>query len=121
MSRKIASALALVVLLSLTSGGVLAADETFTGEVIEKGCYLDRGAHGPEHAACAKRCFGRGADAGLLTADGELLVLRPGEDVSVLERLKKLAGKQVKVTGELQDEEDGFKIVVVKAAEPVTE
>jgi len=120
MRNKIFAVALAVGLLVVSAGGVLAlGDESWTGEVIEQGCFLDRGAHGPEHAACAKRCFSRGAEVGLLMADGTLLTLRADpENDAPFEALKELAGGNAKVAGTLT-EEDGHKVVIVKASETV--
>jgi len=94
------------------AGQARAADE-FTGEVIDKACFDKNGAHGADHADCAKSCLERGGQMGLLTADGEVILLRPNADDSApFEALKALAGGQAKVMG-MVSEEDGFKVVTV--------
>lgn len=96
--------------------GAAQADESFTGEIIDKACF-DKGMHGADHADCAKSCFSRGATMGLLTADGEVIILRAVEDNQVpFDALKELAGMNAKVTG-LVTEEDGMKVVMVTASE----
>jgi len=40
--------------------------KTLTGEVVDLMCYLDHGARGKDHQACAKRCIASGGPVGLL-------------------------------------------------------
>jgi len=110
----VAAAAAITLLLST---GAALADETVTGEVVEKGCFLERGAHGADHAACAKRCLDRGSDMALLTADGDLFILHAStDDSAAFETLKDLVAKQATVSGPVV-EEDGFKVMTVTASE----
>lgn len=96
--------------------GAAQADDTFTGEIIDKACF-DKGMHGADHADCAKSCFSKGATMGLLTADGEVIILRAAEaDTMPFDSLKELAGMSAKVTG-MVTEEDGMKVVIVTASE----
>lgn len=121
MSKKLSilAVFATVAFVLIFGAGVVQAEETFTGEVIDKACFERQGAHGPDHADCAKRCFEDGGDVGLLTADGEVILLKAGEDEEVFDAVKALAGAQANVTGEVSEEE-GMKVVVVTATEPVT-
>ena len=113
------SVFALVAVLALSlAAGVTFADDSYTGEVVEKACFVSRGAHGPDHVACAESCFSRGGDVGLLMADGTLLILRAGDDAAPLEALKGMAGKQATISGTMADEKDGdYDVVTVTASE----
>ena len=55
MRKSLVAALAVTMLLVGTTGAYAA--DTVTGEIVEKACFVDRGAHGEDHVACAKRCF----------------------------------------------------------------
>ena len=117
--RKILVAALAVMILMVGATGAFAAD-TVTGEIVEKACFVDRGAHGEDHASCAARCFERGGDVGLLTADGDLYILKPADDTKAFEALKGLAGKQVSVTGEWGDMDGEYKTLVVSASSTAT-
>ena len=97
------------------------AADSWTGEVIDKACFEDQGAHGPEHADCAKRCFERGGDVGLLTADGEVILLRAhDEHADVFDSVKALAGAQAVIGGEMMEDDMGHTYVVVTSVEEAT-
>ena len=81
---------------------------------------MNRGAHGEDHAECAARCFERGGDVGLLTADGDLYILKPAEDAEAFESLKGMAGKTVSVTGEWGEQDGDYKTLIVSATEAQT-
>ena len=67
-------------------------------------CYIDHGAKGAKHAQCAQRCVESGQPMGLLAADGTVYLLAADhKDASAFNALKKLAGSQAEVTGELSD------------------
>lgn len=114
MRKFLVAALAVTTLLVGTT--VAFAADTVTGEIVEKACFVDRGAHGEDHAACAKRCFERGGDVGLLTADGDLYILKPAEDAEAFEALKGLAGQTVSVTGDWGENDGEYKTFIVTAS-----
>ncbi len=114
MRKFTVAALAVTLLLAGTAGALPA--DTVSGEIVEKACFVDRGAHGEDHAACAKRCFERGGDVGLLTADGDLYILKPAEDTAAFESLKGLAGKTVSVTGDWGEDDGEYKTLIVTAS-----
>lgn len=116
MSKRILTAAVAVFALFLSVGMVGAAD-SHTGEIVEKACFVDRGAHGEDHASCAKRCIERGGDMALLTADGDLYILRADADnAAPFEALKELVAKQATVSGDVV-EEDGFMVMTVATSE----
>jgi len=104
-----------VTLLLVGTTSAFAAD-TVKGEIVEKACFVDRGAHGEDHAACAKRCFERGGDVGLLTADGDLYILKPADDAAAFESLKGLAGQTVSVTGDWGEDDGEYKTLIVSGS-----
>jgi hypothetical protein len=91
-----------------------AADSgTWTGEVLDLACYIANGAHGAGHADCAGTCLKAGQPMGLLTDDGEVLLLAAShDDGAPYQKLKGLAGKKAEVTGTLA-EKAGMKMVTV--------
>lgn len=114
MRRFLSAALAVTLL--FVGSAAATAEETVRGEVVEKTCFVERGAHGEDHAACARRCFERGSDVGLLTVDGDLYILKPAADEAAFESLKGLAGKTVSVTGEWGEDDGQYRTLLVAAA-----
>ncbi len=49
--------------------------QTVTGEVIDVSCYLQLGKHGAKHKECGQKCARAGQPIGLLTAEGDVLLL----------------------------------------------
>lgn len=73
---------------------------TWTGEILDAGCYLEKGAMGPKHAECALKCASNGMPLMLLTKDGKAVLLTPNHDnPDPYEKLKGMAGSVVAVTG----------------------
>jgi hypothetical protein len=90
-----------------------AATSTWKGELVDVACYVPRGAKGAGHADCAKKCVQGGHPLGLLTSDGDLLLLvADHEDGKAFDAAKALAGSVVEVTGELATRGD-MKVVTV--------
>jgi hypothetical protein len=76
--------------------------KTVTGEVVDLGCYLGHAARGEKHVSCATKCLNQGMPMGLLTSNGTLyLVTLDHDNADPYNSLKDMAGKDVKVTGEL--------------------
>ena len=71
---------------------------TVTGEVLDMACYLDHGAHGDGHAACAGKCISSGLPVGLKSADG-MVYLLIGEHKPANAELAPYAAKTVTVKG----------------------
>ena len=86
---------------------------TWKGELVDVACYVPRGAKGAGHADCAKKCVKGGHPMGLLTGDGDLLLLvADHQDAKAFDAAKELAGSVVEVTGELATRGD-VKVVTV--------
>lgn len=99
--RKFIAVMAVVV--GVAAFGVCRAqaeDVTVTGEVLDMACYLDHGAHGEGHAACAQKCIASGLPVGIKTADGKTYLLI-GEHKPLNDVLAPLAAKTVTVKGKL--------------------
>lgn len=78
---------------------------TLTGEVLDMDCYMNEGAHGKDHQACAVMCLNNGAPVGLLTADGKAYFLTANEGkgkMKFYDSVRGWGGERVKVTGVLQ-------------------
>ena len=73
---------------------------TLTGEIVDTGCFLDHGARGEKHKACATKCLTGGMPASLLTDKGELyLLLLDQTKPEALSAAKDLAAEKVEATG----------------------
>ena len=99
-------------------GKAAAAAGTWKGEIIDVACYVPNGAKGAGHADCAKKCAKAGMPLGLLTGDGDLvLLLADHEDGKAYDQVKELAGTTVEVTGK-SAERDGMTVVTVASVKP---
>lgn len=110
-------ALLLVSCLALALGATLAfADHhegSWTGEIVDIACYVPKGAEGEGHAACAKSCVKSGQPMGLLTEDGNVVLLAADHaSGEAFDGLKELAGERAEVSGELA-EKGGIKVLTV--------
>jgi len=87
-----------------------AADEvsTKTGEVVDLACYIDHGASGEAHSACAQKCITSGLPVGLKTADGTYLIV--GSHKPMNKELAELAAQTITVKGKVV-ERDGIKMI----------
>ena len=93
-----------------------AKNGTWTGEILDSGCYLSRGAMGAGHAECALKCASQGMPMLLLTKDGKAILLTPNHDnPDAYESLKGMAGSVATVTGTLS-ERGGVKGIDVTGA-----
>ncbi len=107
-----------LILLLAISGPLTAlcvADEsggkvTVTGEVLDMACYLDHGAHGEKHAACAAQCIRSGLPVGIKSAADGTVYLLIGEHEPLNQKLADYAAKTITVTGKLV-ERDGIKLI----------
>ncbi|MDX6768795.1 MAG: hypothetical protein SF051_04635 [Elusimicrobiota bacterium] len=74
---------------------------TVTGEVLDLSCYLGHASKGKEHQKCAKACLlDKKVPAGLLTADGSVLLLVPDhKHEKAFKPVGELAAETVTVRG----------------------
>jgi hypothetical protein len=106
------------------ASGEKAADKAMktasvTGEIVDTGCYIARGATGEKHASCAAKCIASGQPMGLLTEDGVLyLITLNHESPDAYNGLKEMAAKKVVVTG-VKGERSGMKAIDAVAFKPV--
>jgi hypothetical protein len=82
---------------------------TVTGEVLDMACYLDHGASGAKHAACAKMCIESGLPVGIKGEDGKTYLII-GDHKPMNKELASLAAKTITVKGKLV-ERDGFRMI----------
>jgi hypothetical protein len=86
-----------------------AETKTIKGEVVDLMCYLDHGAKGEKHAACAKTCIESGGPVGLLTKDDQLYLVI-GDHKPMNDKLAALAAKTVSIKGKIV-ERNGMKMI----------
>ena len=86
---------------------------TITGEVIDYSCFLQMGKTGEAHRDCGRKCILAGQPAGLLMANGKIVLLMSEEhhprrdgQVSLKEFLAAHAGQQVTATGMMRESHD---------------
>ncbi len=82
--------------------------ETIKGEVVDLMCYLDHGAKGEAHKACAETCIKSGGPVGLLSGDQVYLII--GEHKPINDQLAAKAAQTVTVTGKVV-ERNGMKMI----------
>ena len=131
--KRIWIVLALVTAVACVGFGVVAAEEkkaekaeaaakpaTMSGELVDMGCFVGHGASGEKHTECAAKCIAGGMPMGLLTKEGNLYLLTMAHgNADPYNKLKEMAGKQVKVTGPA-NERAGMKTLEVASAESAT-
>ena len=96
---------------------------TWTGEIVDAGCYIGHGAMGAKHAECALKCASQGMPLMLLGKDGKAILLTPNHDnPDAYEELKKMAGSMATVTGTLAERGGvkGIDVTAVAAAATTT-
>jgi hypothetical protein len=104
---------------SKTTAAAASAAKTasWTGEILDAGCYLGHAAQGPKHTACAVKCAANGMPIMLLTKDGKAILLTPPHDnADAYNKAKELAGTMAVVTGTLS-ERGGVKGITVTGVE----
>ena len=99
------------------AGTEMAKPMTVTGEIVELSCYLDHGAKGESHKACATKCINDGSPMGVLTGDGHLYLLTLSHaNADPFTKAKSMAAETVKVTGPMHDR-NGMAAIEVESVE----
>ena len=95
-----------------------AAASSWKGEIVDLACYVPHGAKGAGHADCAKKCAKMGQPLGLLTGDGDLMLLIADHDnTKPFDSVKEMAGSTVEISG-TSAERDGVTVVTVTSVKP---
>jgi len=79
-----------------------------TGEVVDMMCYVDHGASGEKHAACAAKCIKGGGPVGI-TSEGKTYLI-VGDHKPMNAQLAEYAGKTVTLQGKVA-EKDGISMI----------
>jgi len=82
-----------------------AATQEVTGEVVDMMCYVDHGAKGEKHAACAAKCIKGGGPVGITSEGKTYLVV--GDHKTINDQLAEHAGKTITLKGKVA-ERDGI-------------
>ena len=101
----------------------MAKTASFTGEIVDAGCFLGRGAMGPKHTECAVKCAANGMPLMLLTKDGKAILLTPPHDnTEAYDHVKAMAGTMAVITGTMSERAGvrGIEVTGVTAAPAAT-
>ncbi len=112
MKKLILAAAILALLVPVAAFAV--EDGSWTGEVLDMGCYA-KGQSGAGHATCAQKCLNGGSAMGLLTSDGAVVLVSKESDADAYKTLQGLGGAVAKVEG-TSEQVDGKTTVTVKSA-----
>jgi hypothetical protein len=115
--KKLTATSVLAALAGLTTGLAFAQESekpsgqevAVTGEVVDMSCYIDHGAMGEKHAACAKKCIASGLPVGLKANDGKTYLLI-GDHKPANAELADDATKTITVKGKAVSR-DGIKMI----------
>ncbi len=109
MKKVLHSILALGALATVSFAAPAASQTTVKGEVLDMACYLDHGASGDKHAACAAKCISSGLPVGIKDADGKVYLII-GAHKPMNDKLASSAGKTISVRGKLASR-DGINLL----------
>lgn len=112
MYKLLINGLVLTCCLLMATASYAQDEGSWTGEVVDLDCYVGNGSKGPGHAQCAKSCITSGKPMGLLTEDGDIILLVPGDKA---EALTEMAGEMAEVKGKKSDK-GGITMIVVSDA-----
>jgi hypothetical protein len=115
--KNLATLLVLAAFLGFAIGSAMAQESekasgqevTVTGEVLDMSCYIDHGAMGEKHAACAKKCIAGGLPVGIKANDGKTYLLI-GDHKPANSELADYAAKTITVKGKLASR-DGISMI----------
>lgn len=92
-----------------------AGEKTIEGELVDLACYLDHGAKGEKHKACATTCAQNGLPIGLLDKHNHLTLVI-GDHKPMNSELAPKMGDTVKLTGKISSR-NGMKLIEVSTVE----
>ena len=91
-----------------------AALQTIEGELVDLACYLDHGAKGEKHRACATRCAQKGLPIGLLDKDDKITLVVGEHEKAMNNELAEKMGTTVRLTGKIVVR-DGMQMIEVSS------
>lgn len=126
MNRKLIVAVALAAVALFAFSGAFAADakkaaepksQSWTGEIVDLGCYMGHGAKGAGHMECGLKCVSNGMPMGLLMNGNKVYVLTMSHDnADPFNACKTMVSKNVKITGTMATK-GGVQTIEVTGAE----
>jgi len=93
---------------------------TLQGELVDLVCYLDQGAKGASHKACAAKCAGMNLPVGLLTNDGDLYLVLAADHKPTGDLCKGKMVNIVSITGKVADK-GGLKAIFASEIKTIKE
>ncbi|HEU4723660.1 MAG TPA: hypothetical protein VFU59_00035 [Candidatus Eisenbacteria bacterium] len=126
MKRLFTAVLALALVTLFAFSGAFAADakkeaklQSWTGEVVDLGCYMGHGAKGEGHKECGLKCVSNGMPMGLVVGGNKVYVLTLNHDNGdAFNACKTMVSQQVKIGGTLNTK-GGIQSIEVTTAEAV--
>ena len=112
MKKNIAVAAIFVFVATMFGTVLMAAEGSWTGEVIDVACYSSHQTKGATHAECGTKCVKAGLPVGLLVGDTTYLLVS-SDHKPMNEQLAAHVGHTVTVTGE-KFEAKGANLITVK-------
>jgi hypothetical protein len=92
--------------------------QSWTGEVVDMGCYVGHGAKGEKHKDCGTKCVANGMPMGLLTKEGKLYLLTMNHDSpDPYNQCKDWVSQTVEVSGTMATRA-GVSAIDVQGAKP---
>jgi hypothetical protein len=88
--------------------------QTLRGELVDLACYLDHGAKGKQHKACATTCALRGLPIGLLDKDNKVTIVVGENNRPMNTELAEKMGTTVQLTGKIVSR-DGVQLIEVSS------
>jgi hypothetical protein len=96
--------------------GASGAPQTIRGELVDLACYLDHGAKGDGHKACATSCALKGLPIGILDKDNKITLVIGEHDRSLNAELAPKMGTTIALTGKVVSR-DGVQMIEVSGSE----
>jgi hypothetical protein len=94
-----------------------AKTQSWTGEIVDLGCYMGHGAKGEGHKECGLKCVANGMPMGLLTSGNKVYLLTLNHDnADPFNACKTMVSQHVKITGTMATK-GGLQSIDVTAAE----
>jgi hypothetical protein len=89
------------------------------GEIVEAGCFIERGQKAADNPECIKKCAASGMPMAFLAEDNTVyLIIKSHDAADAYGEAVKLAAEKVEIKGFIH-ERNGMKAIVVTAVQPI--
>ncbi|MEJ2722688.1 MAG: hypothetical protein P8181_16350 [bacterium] len=89
------------------------------GEIVEAGCFVERGQKAADNPTCIKKCASSGMPMAFLADDNSVyLIVQCHDALEAYAEAVKLAAEKVEITGYIY-ERDGMKAIAVTSVQPL--